>query len=210
MPRPPQLDRDRQSAAGRTRAGTASSPAPVRLQTLLCVAGVLLWGAGPARAQTIRPDFDITNGTVNATVLSGNTLYIGGSFSSVGRVTGAGVPLDATTGTAVSGFPMVVGQVNAVAADGAGGWYIGGLFTTVGGVARSNLAHILADMQMDSVCIQTGLLHDVVEDCGVTLDQIKSGFGDAVAGCVDGVTKLAKIKVYSREDRQAERQILLQ
>ena len=67
-----------------------------------------------------------------------------------------------------------------------------------------HVAHILADMQMDSVCIQTGLLHDVVEDCGVTLDQIKSAFGDPVAGCVDGVTKLAKIKVYSREDRQAE------
>ena len=67
-----------------------------------------------------------------------------------------------------------------------------------------HVAHILADMQMDSVCIQTGLLHDVVEDCGVSLDQIKSAFGDAVAGCVDGVTKLAKIKVYSREDRQAE------
>ena len=66
------------------------------------------------------------------------------------------------------------------------------------------VAHILADMQMDSVCIQTGLLHDVVEDCAVSLDQIKSLFGEAVAGCVDGVTKLAKIKVYSREDRQAE------
>ncbi len=66
------------------------------------------------------------------------------------------------------------------------------------------VAHILADMQMDSVCVQTGLLHDVVEDCGVSIDQIKADYGDAVAGCVDGVTKLAKIKVYSREDRQAE------
>ena len=66
------------------------------------------------------------------------------------------------------------------------------------------VAHILADMQMDSVCIQTGLLHDVVEDCGVSIDQIKADYGEAVADCVDGVTKLAKIKVYSREDRQAE------
>ena len=66
------------------------------------------------------------------------------------------------------------------------------------------VAHILVDMQMDSVCIQTGLLHDVVEDCGVTVEQIRQGYGEFVAACVDGVTKLAKIKVYSREERQAE------
>jgi hypothetical protein len=111
---------------------------------LLCALGVLLWYAA-AEAQNIRSDFYITNGTVNATILYGNRLYIGGSFTSVGAVTGAGVPLDATSGTALGGFPMVVGQVNAVAPDGAGGWFIGGLFTTVGGVPRSNLAHILAD-----------------------------------------------------------------
>ncbi len=66
------------------------------------------------------------------------------------------------------------------------------------------VAHILADMQMDAVCVQTGLLHDVVEDCGVKIEEIRASYGDAVAACVDGVTKLAKIKVYSREDRQAE------
>ena len=66
------------------------------------------------------------------------------------------------------------------------------------------VAHILADMQMDAVCVQTGLLHDVVEDCGVKIEEIRAAYGDAVAACVDGVTKLAKIKVYSREDRQAE------
>ena len=63
---------------------------------------------------------------------------------------------------------------------------------------------ILADMQMDMVCLITGLLHDTVEDTSVSLDQIKKEFGPEVAACVDGVTKLSKLKFYSREERQAE------
>jgi GTP pyrophosphokinase len=63
---------------------------------------------------------------------------------------------------------------------------------------------ILADMQMDLVCLQTGLLHDTLEDTKVTLDQIRKAFGDEVARCVDGVTKLSKLHLYSREERQAE------
>jgi GTP diphosphokinase / guanosine-3',5'-bis(diphosphate) 3'-diphosphatase len=63
---------------------------------------------------------------------------------------------------------------------------------------------ILADMQMDMVCLITGLLHDTVEDTSVNLEQIKKEFGPEVAACVDGVTKLSKLKFYSREERQAE------
>ena len=63
---------------------------------------------------------------------------------------------------------------------------------------------ILADMQMDMVCLITGLLHDTVEDTSLSLEQIKKEFGAEVAACVDGVTKLSKLKLYSREERQAE------
>jgi GTP pyrophosphokinase len=63
---------------------------------------------------------------------------------------------------------------------------------------------ILADMQMDLVCLETGLLHDTVEDTSISLDQIRKEFGDEVARCVDGVTKLSKLHFYSREERQAE------
>jgi GTP pyrophosphokinase len=63
---------------------------------------------------------------------------------------------------------------------------------------------ILADMQMDMVCLITGLLHDTVEDTTLSLEQIKKDFGPEVAACVDGVTKLSKLKFYSREERQAE------
>lgn len=67
-----------------------------------------------------------------------------------------------------------------------------------------NVALILVDMQMDFVCLQAGLLHDAVEDTAATLDEIRQRFGDDVARCVDGVTKLTKIDFYSKEERQAE------
>jgi GTP pyrophosphokinase len=66
------------------------------------------------------------------------------------------------------------------------------------------VAHILADMRMDLVAMETGLLHDVVEDTSVTVDQVRKDFGDDVARCVDGVTKLSKLDFFSAEDRQAE------
>jgi guanosine-3',5'-bis(diphosphate) 3'-pyrophosphohydrolase len=66
------------------------------------------------------------------------------------------------------------------------------------------VAEILAEMRMDVVSIQTGLLHDVVEDTTVTTADIQKNFGDEVARCVDGVTKLSKIDFFSAEDRQAE------
>ncbi|MDP8983239.1 MAG: bifunctional (p)ppGpp synthetase/guanosine-3',5'-bis(diphosphate) 3'-pyrophosphohydrolase [Acidobacteriota bacterium] len=67
-----------------------------------------------------------------------------------------------------------------------------------------HVSMILAEMQMDMVCLETGLLHDTVEDTSVSLDQIRKDFGEEVARCVDGVTKLSKLHLYSREERQAE------
>ena len=66
------------------------------------------------------------------------------------------------------------------------------------------VAKILAGMKMDVVSIETGLLHDVVEDTSVTTADVQKNFGDEVARCVDGVTKLSKINFFSAEDRQAE------
>src|SRR5579871_3469743 len=66
------------------------------------------------------------------------------------------------------------------------------------------VAHILADMRMDSVAMETGLLHDVVEDTSVTVEQVRKEFGEEVARCVDGLTKLSKLDFSSAEDRQAE------
>jgi GTP pyrophosphokinase len=66
------------------------------------------------------------------------------------------------------------------------------------------VAHILADMRMDLVAIETGLLHDVVEDTSVTVEQVRKEFGDDVARCVDGLTKLSKLDIFGAEERQAE------
>jgi len=66
------------------------------------------------------------------------------------------------------------------------------------------VAHLLADMRMDQVSLETGLLHDVVEDTSVTVEDVRKNFGEDVARCVDGVTKLSKLDFYSAEERQAE------
>jgi len=66
------------------------------------------------------------------------------------------------------------------------------------------VATLLAEMNMDLVCLETGLLHDVLEDTAATPDELRKMFGEEVAHCVDGVTKLSKLKFYSREERQAE------
>jgi GTP pyrophosphokinase len=66
------------------------------------------------------------------------------------------------------------------------------------------VAHILGDMRMDLIAIQTGLLHDVVEDTSVTVEQVRKEFGDEVARCVDGLTKLSKLDIFGAEERQAE------
>lgn len=66
------------------------------------------------------------------------------------------------------------------------------------------VAHILADMQMDEVTLASALLHDVVEDTDITLDELRSEFGDEIADIVDGVTKLDRMSFSSREEAQAE------
>ncbi len=66
------------------------------------------------------------------------------------------------------------------------------------------VAGILVDLDMDATTIIGGLLHDVVEDTPVTLDDISHQFGEEVAILVDGVTKLRHFEFKSKEDQQAE------
>ena len=55
----------------------------------------------------------------------------------------------------------------------------------------------LADMRLDTTTIQAALLHDVMEDCGISFQQIESDFGNDVAKLVDGVTKLKRLDMIS-------------
>jgi guanosine-3',5'-bis(diphosphate) 3'-pyrophosphohydrolase len=65
------------------------------------------------------------------------------------------------------------------------------------------VAKILSDMRLDHQSIVAGLLHDVLEDTGVTKSDLSSSFGNDVAQIVDGVSKLSTI-FKSREQAQAE------
>ena len=67
-----------------------------------------------------------------------------------------------------------------------------------------HVACLLVDLGMDSESVAGGLLHDVVEDTAVTVNEISSQFGPDVALLVDGVTKLTKLKFSSVEEQQAE------
>ncbi len=67
-----------------------------------------------------------------------------------------------------------------------------------------HVACILVEMGMDSDSVVAALLHDVVEDTRIELNEIREQFGDAVAMLVDGVTKITKMTFVTREEQQAE------
>src|SRR6185437_16270535 len=73
------------------------------------------------------------------------------------------------------------------------------------------VATILAEQQMDSVTIAAALLHDVVEDSDVSVEDIRHTFGPEVAELVDGLTKLSTLTFRSTVEEQAEnyRKLLL-
>ena len=111
----------------------------------------------PAFAQVaVRPSPWGANGNVNSVAVAPDgTTYLGGSFAHLGPATGGGVPLSVDSGLPRVRFPLV-GGIQAVVPDGAGGWYIGGSFTEVEGQPRNRLAHILADGTLSPMGPQCG------------------------------------------------------
>ncbi|MEE2671689.1 MAG: bifunctional (p)ppGpp synthetase/guanosine-3',5'-bis(diphosphate) 3'-pyrophosphohydrolase [Bdellovibrionota bacterium] len=67
-----------------------------------------------------------------------------------------------------------------------------------------NVAATLIKLKMDMQSIIGGLLHDVVEDCDVSEEEIKDLFGEDVCNIVVGCTKISKIKFKTKEESQAE------
>ena len=65
------------------------------------------------------------------------------------------------------------------------------------------VADIVADLGLDAVTIAAALLHDAVEDAGVTTQWLSEEFGEHVAAVVDGVTKLDRLEFDSKEAQQA-------
>ncbi|MDF1588322.1 MAG: RelA/SpoT family protein [Gammaproteobacteria bacterium] len=66
------------------------------------------------------------------------------------------------------------------------------------------VAHVLAMMHMDHECIIAGLLHDVIEDTPISLEQVAAEFSEEVALLVDGVSKLALAAFETQKQAQAE------
>jgi trimeric autotransporter adhesin len=91
----------------------------------------------------------VPDGEVKAIAVSGRTAYIGGNFSRIAPYTGSSALFDASSGNLQKPWPEVEGVVNAVAGDGLGGWYLGGDFRAVGGVPRTDLAHVMPDGSLD-------------------------------------------------------------
>jgi hypothetical protein len=109
----------------------------------------MIGGSFSAIAQcepTFRPDTTqfVYNGAVNASTRSGNTLFVGGAFTMVGKYTGGFARVNVNTGSVagMSQMPRVTGTVSAIVQDGSGGWYVAGTFTNINGEVRNNIAQI--------------------------------------------------------------------
>jgi GTP pyrophosphokinase len=66
------------------------------------------------------------------------------------------------------------------------------------------VAHILANMRMDSTTLSAALLHDVIEDTEFPVARIQERFGEETARLVEGVTKISRLNMLAPEARQAE------
>src|SRR5215212_3273755 len=115
-----------------------------------------------------RPHEWVPNGPVEALALDGSTLYLAGHFTRMAQRTGSLLAVDPATGATLAGLPAVGGGgISAVEPDGAGGWFIGGDFTSVGGTPRDGLAHIRGDGTLDptfDVTIRRGMLPRAIVD----------------------------------------------
>lgn len=125
----------------------------------LLIAFALLAAPASAAPPQARP---FVNGNVTSALVDGDTLYVGGSFETVGGTpAGALAILGAQDGALRRTFPGLTGSgesntveapplhVAAMTPDGAGGWFAGGTFSQVDGVPRDSLVHLRADGTVD-------------------------------------------------------------
>ena len=66
------------------------------------------------------------------------------------------------------------------------------------------VARLCAELRLDAQAIMAALMHDAMEDCGITKSELIEQFGAPVAELVDGLTKLDKLQFSTREESQAE------
>src|SRR5262245_25586359 len=83
---------------------------------------------GPSRALFLQPDTAQLAGEVTTMTHNSTTLYMSGTISSIGPLTGSLASLNPSNGATLPGMPVVNGTISAILPDPSGGWFIGGNF----------------------------------------------------------------------------------
>ncbi len=132
----------------------------------------------------------IVDGHTLAVGQIGSKIVVGGDFTKVGPgQRGAAGVVGLGSGQFGTGFPDVVGSVNAVVPDGSGGWIIGGSFTSVGSQARSNLAAVDAAGAVTAWAPNTnGVVRSLAVDAGAVY--VGGGFTTVGGAPAVGAAKL--------------------
>jgi hypothetical protein len=91
----------------------------------------------------------VPDGPVNASVISGSTLFLGGSFTSIARRSGSGVAFDSGTALPPEVMPEIRGTVRDSIRAPDGSWFVAGDFTRAGAWERNDIARILPDGGID-------------------------------------------------------------
>lgn len=146
------------SCPGAVELANAVSPAPISgltdgtvyyFQLIAAHAGGVTAASNKTATRPNRPRLD---GSVHTLATAGGVTYAGGAFSRLSVHAGAAIPVNKTTGfpSDLPNFPIIDGDVLGLAADGTGGYYVGGTFNDIGGETRDGLAHIKADGTLDA------------------------------------------------------------
>ena len=180
-------------SSGRYRNGPAPGDGTTsrrRLLPLLAVGAALLalllggtassYSPAPESTWVVSGGIPAAGATVNSVAVNGNTAYLGGDFAFIGPETGSFVAADTAAGTLTSPWPVVGGNVYAVAPDGANGFYIGGFFNSIGTKHADNIAHIKSDGTLDTSW--TGSTNGTVYAIAVSDDTVFAGGAFSTAG----------------------------
>jgi hypothetical protein len=132
-----------------------------------------------------------TDGPVEKMIANDNKILITGYFSSVGKCSGNAILYDTNAKKADLSADISVegGQVNTIIPDGSGGWFLGGNFSRVGGVARQGLAHITSTNDLD--------LTFVAEVIGEVKTLYKDGASLLVGGEFTAINSVERINFAS-------------
>jgi hypothetical protein len=117
---------------------------------LLCVGLMLYFSHSMAQNPQLETQWWQPDGAVNAVIKSGDTVFVGGAFSSISTDEAYFSKIDSASGIPDISSLNPNGEVKVIIPDGNGGWYLGGTFTKVGDQNRYRVAQIDASGQLTS------------------------------------------------------------